>query len=242
MKSLVRKGIDYNIFTGKLNDLPLSGKTVISTINQYSFCIAEKDANFKRALQESEILLPDGDGVVFAERLLTGKKIRKVSGTDLHLHLLAVLNKKKGRCFYLGSSSATLDKIGEKLKKEFPNIEVAFYAPPFRLNFTNEDSNQMISAINTFKPDVLFIGLTAPKQEKWANKHKSQIDANIICCIGAVFDFYAETVKRPGQLWIDMHLEWFGRFLNEPKRMWRRYIYYGPVYLFFIIKRRFYTK
>lgn len=242
MRSLTKKGIDYNIFTGTLNDLPLAGKTVISTINQYSFCIAEKDASFKRALLESEVLLPDGDGVVFAERLLTGKRIRKVSGTDVHLYLLSILNKEKGRCFYLGSLPTTLKKIGEKLKREYPHIETAFYSPPFQLNFTDEDNEKMINAINTFKPDVLFIGLTAPKQEKWANEHKNQIDANIICCIGAVFDFYAETVKRPGKLWIDMHLEWLGRFLSEPRRMWRRYFYYGPVYLFLIVKRRFYTK
>lgn len=242
MKSSSNKGIDYNIFTGTLKDLPLAAKTVISTINQYSFCIAEKDAGFKRALQESEILLPDGDGVVFAERLLTGKRIKKISGTDLHLYLLSILNKKKGRCFYLGSLLTTLNKIGEKLKREYPNIETAFYSPPFRLNFTDEDNCKMIDAINAFKPDVLFIGLTAPKQEKWANEHKNRIDANIICSIGAVFDFYAETVKRPGQLWINMHLEWLGRFISEPKRMWRRYFYYGPVYLYFIIKRKFYTK
>lgn len=238
MNSLKSKGINYNLFTGLLNDLPLTSKTVINTINQYSFCIAEEDAKFKQALLESEILLPDGEGIVFAERLLTGKKIKKISGTDLHLHLLSTLNQKKGRCFYLGSSQSTLNKIKHKLSIEYPDLEAGFYSPPFKLSFTEQDNQQMIEAINSFKPDVLFIGLTAPKQEKWSAEHKAAIDAKIICAIGAVFDFYAGTVKRPSQLWINMRLEWFGRFVSEPKRMWRRYFYFGPIYLFHIAKTK----
>jgi len=238
ISSLNSKGIDYNLFTGILNDLPEAPKTVINTINQYSFCIAEEDAQFKQALLESEVLLPDGEGIVLAERILSGKKIKKISGTDLHLHLLSSLSKKKGRCFYLGSSPSTLDKIKSKLEKEYPDIAAGFYSPPFKLKFTEEDNQNMIHAINAFKPDVLFIGLTAPKQEKWSHEHKLAIDAKIICAIGAVFDFYAGTVKRPGQLWINMRLEWLGRFMSEPRRMWRRYFYFGPIYLYLIVRKK----
>lgn len=238
INSLQPKGINYNLFTGMLNDLPLARKTVINTINQYSFCIAEEDVKFKEALLNSEVLLPDGDGIVLAERILTGKRIKKISGTDLHLHFLSTLNAKKGRCFYLGSSPSTLEKIKTKLASEYPDIEAGFYSPPFKLQFTDEDNQAMIDAINSFKPDVLFIGLTAPKQEKWSSEHKQAIDAKIICAIGAVFDFYAGTVKRPSKLWINMRLEWLGRFMSEPKRMWRRYFYFGPIYLYLIMKQK----
>jgi N-acetylglucosaminyldiphosphoundecaprenol N-acetyl-beta-D-mannosaminyltransferase len=236
MNSLENKGLSYNLFTGILADMPLTSKTVINTINQYSYCIAEEDPKFKKALTESEILLPDGDGIVFAERLLSGKKIKKISGTDLHLHLLNVLNEKKGRCFYLGSSPSTLEKIKNKLNKEYPGIEVGTYSPPFKIQFTEQDNLDMIAAVNAFQTDVLFIGLTAPKQEKWSNEHKAALNANLICSIGAVFDFYAGTVKRPGEVWIKMRLEWLGRFVSEPKRMWRRYFYFGPVYLGMIMR------
>lgn len=233
------EGIEYKLYDGILSDLPGLSKTVINTINQYSFCIAEEDAEFKKALQESEILLPDGEGIVMAERILSGKKIKKISGTDLHLHFLSSLNKKKGRCFYLGSSPDTLGKIKEKLAKEYPDISAGFYSPPFKTSFSEEDNLKMIEEINRFKPDVLFIGLTAPKQEKWSIEHKKAINVNVICSIGAVFDFYAGTVKRPGKLWIDMKLEWLGRFVREPKRMWRRYFYFGPIYVYLIMKRKF---
>jgi len=242
MNVLNNKGINYNLFTGILEDMPSAPKTVINTINQYSFCIAEEDVKFKEALLQSEILLPDGDGIVFAERVLTGKKIKKISGTDLHLHLLATLNKKGGRCFYLGSAPATLNKIKDRLKIEYPNIEAGFYSPPFKTEFSDQDNQEMLDAINSFKPDVLFIGLTAPKQEKWSHEHKAAIDAKIICAIGAVFDFYAGTVQRPGPVWVSMRLEWLGRLMSEPKRMWRRYLYFGPVYLFMILKKKFKIK
>lgn len=81
-----------------------------------------------------------------------------------------------------------------------------------------------------FHPKFLFIGMTAPKQEKWAYANKEFLEAPIICSIGAVFDFYAGTVKRPGKAWINWGLEWLVRFAKEPRRMWVRYGYYGPVF------------
>lgn len=97
----------------------------------------------------------------------------------------------------------------------------------------------MIAAVNAFQPDVLFVGMTAPKQEKWSYKHKPQLDAKIICSIGAVFDFYAGTVARPSPFWIKMRLEWFIRLIKEPKRMWKRYLYYGPIFIKLILQQKF---
>ncbi|WP_297815701.1 WecB/TagA/CpsF family glycosyltransferase, partial [uncultured Polaribacter sp.] len=99
-----------------------------------------------------------------------------------------------------------------------------------------EDNKMMVAAVNTVKPDVLFVGMTAPKQEKWSKDNAHQLDTKTICAIGAVFDFYAGTVKRPSQFWIDLKLEWFIRLVKEPKRMWRRYLYYGPFFSVFVIK------
>lgn len=238
MGNLNSMGVGYDLYTKTLSEFAFGQKTVINTINQYSFCMAEKDEDFKNALLKSDVLLPDGDGIVLAERFLTGKKIKKITGADLHAYLLSFLNKTKGKCFYLGSSAATLEKIKNRLTSEYPDLQANFYSPPFTPQFSTSDNEEMISIINEFKPDVLFVGLTAPKQEKWAIDHKQEIDAKLVCGIGAVFDFYAGTVERPSQLWIDMHLEWLGRFIHEPKRLWRRYLYYGPVYLYMILKKK----
>ncbi len=222
---------EYHPFSGTLSELLESPKALISTINQYSFCIAETDPFFKKALCESEILLPDGVAITASLRFLSGRKVKKIAGADLHHYLLRYLEKKGGKCFYLGSSAATLEKIRIRLKKEFPNIKAGFYSPPYKSVFLHSDSQKMIEQANAFQPEVLFIGMTAPKQEKWAYEFKNQLDARLICSIGAVFDFYAGTVQRPGTIWINLGLEWLGRLLSEPKRLWKRYLYYGPIFV-----------
>ncbi|MDB5110290.1 MAG: WecB/TagA/CpsF family glycosyltransferase [Mucilaginibacter sp.] len=229
----------YNLFTGDLNNLTGLPKITINTINQYSFCIAENDKDFKKALQNSDVLLPDGIGIVLALKAVTGKTIKKISGTDIHYHLLTKLNKEKGKCFYLGSSENTLGKIKQRLALEFSNITCDYYSPPFKIAFSDNENVEIIQKINSFKPDVLFVGMTAPKQEKWSNEQKDNIDTGIICSIGAVFDFYAGTVKRPADIWINMGLEWFIRLCKEPKRMWKRYLYYGPIFLYILMKEKF---
>ena len=229
---------EYRVFNSALNPIGEADKTLINTINQYSFCIAEQDVAFKEALLGSEVLLPDGMAIVAAVRLLTGQKIKKIAGADMHLHLLQELEQKGGSCFYLGSSTTTLQLIKERLAKEFPAIKVGSYSPPYRPEFSPEDNTQMIAAVNSFQPDVLFIGMTAPKQEKWAFAHKEQLNTTIICSIGAVFDFYAGTVTRPSPFWIRLRLEWFIRLLKEPRRMWKRYLYYGPVFVGLVLREK----
>ena len=171
-----------------------------------------------------------------AARFLKGKRIFKIAGADLHKMLLATLNKTSGSCFYLGSTDQTLQKIQEKMAVDYPNIRVGSYSPPYKNKFDSVDNQQMLQHINDFKPDVLFVGMTAPKQEKWIFENKNKIDANITCAIGAVFDFYAGTIKRPPQWLISSGLEWFGRLLSDPKRLWKRYIIYNPVFVWRILK------
>ncbi len=230
--------LGYDLFADSLDTLPMNGKLEVDTINQYSFCMAEKDPAFKTALMQSDILLPDGVGITWASRFLNGIAVKKIAGADLHQNLLQRMDCIGGSCFYLGASKETLDLIHTKLRREYPNIRVGSYSPPYKDSFSREDSELMIKQVNLFKPNVLFIGMTAPKQEKWSHQHKNELNANIICSIGAVFDFYAGKIERPGKIWIDMGLEWLGRFLKEPKRMWKRYFYYGAVFIYFIGKKK----
>lgn len=230
---------NYSVFNGDLRSISFKNKTLINTINQYSYCIAAADTKFKAALQNSDILLPDGMAIVAATSLLRGQKIKKIAGADLHQFLLEDLNTKGGSCFYLGATMSTLEKIKLRMAVEYPNVVVQSFSPPYKAVFSDLENEQMIREVNAFKPDVLFVGMTAPKQEKWAYQHKNALEANIICSIGAVFDFYAGTVERPNDFWIKMHLEWFVRLVKEPKRMWKRYLYYGPVFIKLIVAEKF---
>lgn len=229
----------YEIFSDDLKKISWDRKLIINTINQYSYCIAEENKLFKEALLNSDILLPDGVGITAAVKLYTNKKIKKIAGEDIHNYFLNDLNRKGGSCFYMGSSVSTLEKIQEKLNIDYPNIKVKTYSPPFKAKFSETDNRQIIDAINAFKPDVLFVGMTAPKQELWVNSFKDEIQATAICSIGAVFDFYAGTIKRANKFWINLGLEWFVRLLKNPKKMSKRYLYYGPVYVGILIKKKF---
>lgn len=232
--------LGYSIFSSPI--IPehlLSVKTIINTINPHCYCKAKKDPFYKQALFNSDILIPDGIGIVLAIYFLTGLKIKRYCGYHLHLHLLQKMNESKGKVFYLGSSESTLQMIHERISIEYPNITVASYSPPFHPIFTNEENDQIIASINEFKPEVIFVGMTAPKQEKWVYQNKNQINAKIIASVGAVFDFYAGTIKRSGKFWIFLGLEWLIRLLREPKRLWRRYLISTPCFTWDVILQKF---
>ena len=228
---------DFSITTSLPGDLLKNGPIVINTINAYSWVMTNSNPDFKEALRTSEKLLPDGVAIQIAARMLSGVSIPKIAGADLHFHLLNLLEKMHGRCFYLGSSEETLSRIKERLAVEYPSIEVQTYSPPFKPVFSEEDNRSMINANEEFSPDVLFVGMTAPKQELWISQNRNQISAMVTCGIGAVFDFYAGTKQRPAQWMINCGLEWFGRLLSEPKRMWKRYLVYNCVFLYDLFLR-----
>ncbi|MCC6256615.1 MAG: WecB/TagA/CpsF family glycosyltransferase [Ignavibacteriaceae bacterium] len=222
---MANRFFNYNIYTAKLNEIKFRQNIIVATINPYSFIIAEKDLLFKDALVKSDILLPDGQGIVWAIKFLYNAKIKRIAGYDVFIYLMDELAKKEGKCFFFGSSTETLQKIKNKLKVDYPSVKMEYLSPPFKESFSDEENEKFVSLINKFNPDVLFVGMTAPKQEKWVYQNKDKINAKIIASIGAVFDFYAGTVKRPSKFWIDLGLEWFIRFLQEPKRLFMRNLY-----------------
>ena len=125
------------------------------------------------------------------------------------------------------------------MKQDFPAIEVCgTYSPPFKIEFSQEDNSAMISAVNNARPDVLWVGMTAPKQEKWIYENQSKLQVPFVGAIGAVFDFYAGTKKRSSDFWIKIGLEWLPRFLKEPRRLWERNLKSTPIFLWWVIKEK----
>ena len=229
---------NYTLFNQPLNAINQS-KALINTINAHSFNTAQVDVDFENALQHSYVLLPDGISVVWAMRILTGEKLQKIAGADLFFYEMDRLNTSGGKCFFLGSSEDTLKLIRERSAKEYPNVQVFTYSPPYKEAFTTEESNDMIETVNAVKPDVLFVGMTAPKQEKWAYQNFGQLLAGHICCIGAVFDFYAGKINRAPHWMISIGLEWSYRLIKEPRRMWRRYLLGNAKFIGYVLKEKF---
>lgn len=231
---------------GSLRSIP-EGKILINTINAHSFNMAQKDDLFAEALSKGDYLIPDGASIIKACKLLKAKSQPKdrIAGWDLFAFEMQRLNEKGGmrneKCqvMFMGSSEKVLTLIRERAAKDYPNLEVMTYSPPYKTEFSDEDNAAIIKAINDANPDLLWIGMTAPKQEKWTYQHWNEL--NIHChvgTIGAVFDFYAGTAKRAPQWWQNHSLEWLYRLIKEPKRMWKRYILGNPLFLWNISKER----
>lgn len=239
------------------------GKILINTINAHSYNTAQKDALFAEALLNGDALIPDGASIVKACKWLNAKSqpIERIAGWDLFVFEMRRLNedqsgvgrnlleanvnsepnddRKQPKVMFMGSSEKVLELIREKAKREYPNLETVTYSPPYKPEFSDEDNAAIVKAINDADPDLLWIGMTAPKQEKWVYKHWHELDINCHCgTIGAVFDFFAGTAKRAPLWWQEHSLEWLYRLIIEPRRMWRRYIIGNALFLWNIIKEK----
>lgn len=231
--------LGYSLFTGKFESINKNEKgKIINTINSHSFQVAKSDFDFKEALLNSDYLLPDGVGFVIASRVLTNYKLKKYAGFDVHKDILEYYNSINGRVFYFGSTKETHTKIKEKINIEYSNIVVGFLSPPFKEKFTKLENDSFIEIINKFNPDVLFIGMTAPKQEKWVHEFKDYLNAKFICSIGAVFDFYAGNITRSPKWMIFIGLEWLYRSLKS-WRLAKRNLSSNPAFIIEIFKNYF---
>ena len=146
----------------------------------------------------------------------------------------------KKRVMFMGSSEKVLRLIRERVAVDYPNLEVVTYSPPYKKEFSEEDNQTIIKAINEAKPNLLWIGMTAPKQEKWTYRHWQELHINChVGTIGAVFDFFAGTAQRAPLWWQEHGLEWLYRLIKEPRRMWRRYVIGNPLFIWNILKEKY---
>lgn len=232
----------------ELASLP-EGKLLINTINAHSFNTAKKDQLFADALTNGDVLIPDGVSIVKACKWIKAKSQPKerIAGWDLFSFEMEKLERESEELrtkseeskivMFMGSSQKVLDLIVKRAAVDYPHLKVVTYSPPYKPEFSDEDNKAIIDAINAANPDLLWIGMTAPKQEKWTYSHWNEL--NIHChvgTIGAVFDFFAGTVERAPIWWQEHGLEWLYRLMKEPKRMWRRYIIGNTLFLWNMVK------
>ncbi len=234
------KDLDIVCSKAELANIP-SGKTLINTINAHSYNTAQKDDLFAEALTKGDYLIPDGASIVKACQWVDAKSkpSERIAGWDLFEFEMGRLNEKGGRVMFMGSSEKVLALIKEKTASVYPNLEVVTYSPPYKPEFSDEDNKKIIQAINEANPDLLWIGMTAPKQEKWTYSHWKELDIHChVGTIGAVFDFFAGTSQRAPLWWQEHSLEWLYRLVKEPKRMWRRYVIGNPLFIWNVLKEK----
>jgi N-acetylglucosaminyldiphosphoundecaprenol N-acetyl-beta-D-mannosaminyltransferase len=208
-----------------------------SCANPHSLVLAQADASFRMALLDSDIVVADGTGVTLMSRLVHVPIGPRITGEDYFLGLMRTLDRKPGaRVFFFGSSERVLLLIRQRVQREFPNIEVCgTKSPPFR-DWSPEENQAMVEMINSAKPDVVWVGMTAPKQEKWLHQNRHFLTAPVLGSIGAVFDFFAGTIRRAPWPMRKLGLEWLYRLSREPRRMWRRNIVSAPVFVWLVLR------
>lgn len=202
-----------------------------------------KDKDFHNAYKNATWVFADGMPLVWSSKLLGIKLVEKVSGSDLFPKLCKLASERNHTVFFLGALPGVADKAKNILVDKYPNLQVVgSYSPPFGFETDQEQNNKIITLINSVKPDILFVGVGAPKQEKWIYNNLNLLETNIALGIGASFDFIAGHISR-APIWMQKSgLEWFYRFLQEPNRMFKRYFIEDSIFLFIFFKELFVKK
>lgn len=204
----------------------------IACLNPHSATVARRDEPFDRALRGADWVIPDGVGVIIASRMRRGRIRERITGSDVFSEINRRLAVRGGSVFLLGSTPENLETIRARLGMEFPGLRVAgTLSPPFRDVHDDDDVEAMISAVNAARPDVLWVGMTAPKQEKWIAAHLHRLDVGVAAGIGAVFDFYTGRVRRSHPAFQRFGLEWLPRLVRQPRRLWRRTFVSAPLFM-----------
>lgn len=219
-------------------------QTLMACANPHSLATAAKDKDFSQALSASDHLIADGIGINIGLKLTRRPPVPRITGhdyfdammTQAQSHAMCHLFGRKLRVYFFGSSEYVLEKLSNKVKDRYPNLDLCGTLSPPYGDWSEHDNENMIHTINAAQPDILWVGMTAPKQEKWVTQNRSKLDAQVIGSIGAVFDFVAETYPRAPQWACKLGIEWLVRLLKEPKRLWRRTLVSGPVFLLLSIR------
>lgn len=211
------------------------GCRYIAVTGMHGIVEARHDRAFKEVLNASSLVVPDGMPLVWLARLKGHPLRRRVYGPELMLAFCEKSAHQGYRHFFYGGGPAVAEKMAQELAARFPGLVIAgTYCPPFR-TLTEEEDREVVTQITAAAPDVLWVGLSTPKQERWMHDHCGLLSVPVLVGVGAAFDIHAGHKKQAPE-WMREHgLEWLFRLLQEPKRLWRRYILGGTEFVFWII-------
>jgi N-acetylglucosaminyldiphosphoundecaprenol N-acetyl-beta-D-mannosaminyltransferase len=192
---------------------------------------SRRDEKLRSIFANAGLVTPDGMPLVWLARLFGETRTTRVYGPDLMRLMTSISSQRGYRQFYYGGGEGLAERLRQVLVNTDPRLQcVGTICPPFR-ELTNEEDQAIIDQINAAKPDIVWVGLSTPKQELWMAAHREAIDAPVLIGVGAAFDFLAG-VKRQAPLWMQRSgLEWAFRLCTEPRRLWRRYAYIVPGFL-----------
>jgi N-acetylglucosaminyldiphosphoundecaprenol N-acetyl-beta-D-mannosaminyltransferase len=194
----------------------------------------QSDPDLRQIHNAAGMVTPDGMPLVWLSKLMGQRHVERVYGPDLMLAVCQQTANMGYRHYLYGSSDAVLTQLEANLRQRIPNLQVVgAYSPPFRA-LTDEEDRALVARINAAAPDIVWVGLSTPKQEKWMAAHVDKLDA-VLVGVGAAFDFHAGT-KPQSPRWMQRSgLEWCFRLLTEPRRLWKRYLYNNPRFVLAVL-------
>lgn len=184
-----------------------------------------QDLDFLRVYREADAVVADGMPVIWASRLMGRPLKQKVSGSDLLPELGYELERRRYRLFFLGAAEGVAEAARDNLLHQYPALNiVGCYSPSYGFEENEEENQHILQLLKDARPDIVLVGVGAPKQEKWINRYCKEYGAPLSIGVGATFDFLAGKVKRAPRWMQRAGLEWCWRLIQEPRRLWRRYL------------------
>lgn len=192
---------------------------------------AQDDPAFKAILNGALLCTPDGMPMVWAGRLAGHREMRRVYGPDLMLDVCAWSEMSGCRHFFYGGAEGVAELLAQKLKAKFPKLEIAgTFTPPFR-RLNAEEEIRLAEQVRAARPDILWVGLSTPKQEKFMTEYLPKLDVTLMIGVGAAFDFHAGRIRQAPRWMQGCGLEWLYRLGSEPRRLWKRYLRNNPLFV-----------
>jgi N-acetylglucosaminyldiphosphoundecaprenol N-acetyl-beta-D-mannosaminyltransferase len=218
---------------GRITD---AKKTQVCFVPTNSILAARQSKFVMDVYNSADVVMCDGVPVQWASRMLGTPLKQRLTGFDFFPHFIQHCAEKNYSVYFLGAKEGVAKQLATQYQSRYPGISVAgYYTPPFAAAFSDDQNKAMLSAINAAKPDVLFVSLTAPKQDIWIHQHLKHLNVKLAIGVGAAFDSEAGSLKRAPIFMQQMGLEWFYRFLQEPGRMFRRYFIEAPIFVPLVI-------
>lgn len=208
----------------------------ICVSNVHTTVTAFEDGEYRSVQNGGIMAIPDGGPLCSEGRKRGAKNMSRTTGPSYMGEVLNVSTQHGWKHYFYGSTQETLDKLRIQLQKAYPGLSIAgMYSPPFRL-MSKEEDDEIVKIINTVSPDFLWVGLGAPKQEKWMAAHQGRIKG-LMVGVGAAFDYYAGNIKRAPEWMQKANLEWLYRLIQDPKRLLKRYTVTNSKYLWNAVVR-----
>lgn len=229
--------INMDLAVTTLSDWLQTGEsTYVCITGVHGVMECQRDPALLSILNSAGMTTPDGMPMVWASKWAGATQVDRVYGPDLMLEVCRMAADKGWRCFFYGGMPGVAERLAGILRERFPGLPVAgSYSPPFR-DLTLEEDAEVIELINRADVDLLWVGLSTPKQERWMSAHRDRLNSRVMLGVGAAFDINSGAVKQAPRLLQRSGLEWLFRLIQEPRRLWRRYLRNNPAFVMRILR------